>query len=653
MNVNLDPRQRRAFLRVSGITALGLTGLAALAACGTPTPPPPVYLHTAALQVSDRELSMLENDGVVSRMEGDFIDSIGYDERLSVEAQAMMFGFFTARGAQDVVKSTITKIKTPQFLIDRGISVADDLATVYGNRTSNGGLSIFDTKAKIHLKMAPRGSKYAQYLSESSSAWRTTWAAGGASAEELNKIQLLESVVYDGVEYTALVNPHVGATLEWNLSHGLLNQGQTAQLLEDYYLRVLAPANRVGVVQKDLNFRNIVVDEITGRLFPIDLDQARRLYDQSILPQWQYEELATRASRRGIILPAFDEFARNHAAQLPDVKPVIQALKTIDLKIDGTLVRVVIPYKAVEGLTGNDMFKTVERMKTSIIGAYRNAPQGDFIPVQIEGAGGTVHQLNIVKTSSFGQEMAYRGGKAAKILEAVKGVSKVGERALLSLWILDTFAQLIDDPFVAQLQSSVALPDTLARTQKTEISKVMDEVFNNLMRKKMDVLSELDRVGDRRYQEDRVKSFLGISRQDIALMTREYGISMHELKDMCGKSLQHSMSPLARINVSFADPFPGLIGSDNPETNGYISVARIDNTNVTYIWVKDNDQVELVATAYKDDGTQSWRLETMTDKNWNIKFDVLGTGKIILGCEMNKQALTEEGNFSFYCKSEK
>lgn len=646
---------RRWFLRT---TAAALAALPLVAAC-VPAAPRAVPFTQDTLPthdsqpVSDKEWQALTQEGVIDRFEIDYLNSIGNDPKLTPTAQSMLYGYVATRGASGFIRASIDKIKTPDFLKQQGIGIQDDLAMSFRVRTVNGGVAIYDQRSRMHIKMIPSGSIQAKYLAESAPSWIKAWTEAGVPEEYIRSIKLVSNVTYEGNSYVALVTPHMGNTLEGFIRKHPDQAERVAKLLGEYYINVLAPANRVGVVQKDLNFRNIVMFDKNPDIFlPIDLDGGTSIYDRSIVAQWQYEEMADRAMRRGVKLPSFNDFVSQNQSRLPDLLPFAQEMKQIDIRIDGARVKVIVPQRYVDGLKGDEMTAAVQAIRQQVIDQYRNARQGDFIPVTIVGKDGQSASLNIVKTSSFGEQALFEGGRAGKALELLKDTMKVGEKALFALWVLDTFAEVIADPFEAQLQSNVAFPVEIANTGRADISAEMDTMYANLMRKKMSALDEVDNAFSRRFNEGVVQYYLGISGQDLRTLLTSYGLSPRDVKDMCINKMAASLAPLAQIKVVFADPFPGLIGSANPETNGYLSVVKEGTTEVVFMWVKTDDGVQLVATAKKDKGKQ-WELQNMTESKWTITFDAIGTGKVILGCSLNTNALTQDSKFTFNCSREK
>ncbi len=605
----------------------------------------------------------LEKTGMATRMESHLNEYIATDSNLSMDAREIIAGYVAAKGASSILSKATDVVATPDFLLKNGLTVSQDLHIFRTRIVNNGGLAFYDPNTRTYVKMIPTDMEnQAKYLRQSADTWRTAWNEAGIGPEKVNQIKYFEAT-YQGRSYAALSTPDVGLTLESRMTHAAgptipaLLPNKVKEMLEEYYLRVLHPMNKAGGLQRDINFKNLCVYEESGKpakLVPIDLDATPYVVESSILPQWQYQQLVDRAAKRGVILDSFDQFVLRHQGELADVTTVIKDMKMLDLKIDGSPLKVIISMDHIEGLKGEQMWQLVSNVRTALAEKFRSTPQGGIFRVEVPTGQGNGIILDIVKT--VGAEPETYNSTLVRMLSGARQLAKFGDKALLLLAVWDFVSQIGDIDYQAQLISTVSTPIQMGQTRRTELVGDLEQIFEALLTKKDLVAAEV-LTHPELPNYDEITRFVGLTRQQVDYMRERYNLFKYPdpaLGEVIKDKVRNSPLPVAQIQANFQPPLPGLIDGDKMPVDGYLSpITQSVNgsqQDMLIVWVKEKNAP--VAIVWSDDGKNNWQIVSLVG-GADLKMTLDSTiPPMVMSCTLNQGAVSE-GRLDMYCEENK
>lgn len=651
---------RRIFLK--GLAA-GTAAVAFLAACGSKPPEP-----TAAgveRTLTDFEWQTLKEQGAIDRFIQDLTIDIDADPILTPGTKTALYFFFASEAADGVLRQYWRKVATPDYLKNRNIFAGDDITSLFRTRCVNGGLGFYDTQSRMYVKMIPRDSVRGAYLIQSFPNWRAAWEAAQIPAEAMDQISIIgvnpgEGLGLDHREYVALASPNQGVNLESyliSLKRTLPIEeanARVAAMLEDYYLKVLLPINRQGIIQKDLQFKNIVVRQHNGTvgLVPIDLDGGVHMIDQSILTEWQYRVLAERAVIRGIQLPPFAQFIETHPLELAGITAGGGEYLPVRIRVDSMPLTVVIPQNITQGATGNNMWNIVKTIESEIRIQYKSVPQGGVIPIEINLPNGEKTVVSIVKTTSFGDPIVGYGGRMAETIKFLQKSTRFAADALLVYWLASEVDTALHPDFTVSFDSTVAFPDSAIASGKDVINLWLDGTIARLKTAKSQLADRAATVIEADDLE--VKTVLGVDKLSVLRLITDYHLNQAQIADILRERAKTSLVP-APSNVRFAEPFPLLVPGATEGTTAFFSLASDKEYDLLVMYAGNDPSLsgsqllEPVVAIFKKTGDKDYTTVPLTDKPWSVPLQIQNTQFV---CRPGDELVTD-GKMQLICEAVK
>ena len=564
--------------------------------------------------LSDEDIGKLKELGGFDRPE---VPNTG----LSPHAQGLLFAVPLTIETSRELAAGWRKVATPEFVRAAGIEVGEELSGVFHVRNTNGGFTICLPENRLWIKMIPESSPQALLLEHSVQAWTDNWTAAGIPDELIGKIQLLDSVKYNGVNYVAMVTPHPspGITLESALLSGKIERDQAAQLLMDYYKRVLVRMNQGGTIQQDINFRNMVlVDGPEGRrLAGIDFDASVKMIDRRLIHEWQYQELSARALKRGIKLPPFTEIAHDLGAE---TSLTGKGMFGMDLKYGGQRVKVLVPQGVIGEASGDDKWNIIKQVNDGIVKKLGNFKQGEVMPLTIDLPNGTQTEVIIMKTAPVGERIVPYGGRLGQLLKAAKEATRVGGEVLFIWWALSELDALLTPPDSVQFISEVPIELNAISTGKITMQNSLDAIYNVVMAKKREMVYDGVIVN----ATNNALSQVGLARGDIARLAA-LRVDLNKVTDALLAEMEASIYPGLPMEVSFGSAVPTFPG-DNHQTYVYFSACEDGGQRKIILNLVQYDDeiatVEPVGYFVSEKETDTWQYAPLVE-DWTMSFKLM------------------------------
>ena len=643
----------RRITPLTGLLAVGFVTAAFVSACANTIQTGVVTqnfvdnpLHGEA--INDTEWSKMVELGVVDQFRNDVIDNIKNDQLLTPGSQELLYAYLATDASAGALRGMWQKIATPQELINKGLIVGQNNNIILQSRLVNGGFSVFDQTTNKYIKFIAADTPQGAYLRQAFPSWKKAWSSISMPEEMINQISIVganpgEGILLDGREYVALSTPRAGfTTLETFYMQSVRAASvevaniQITALLEDYYLNVLLQMNRQGVIQRDINWKNIMVENTSGvvRGIPIDLDGAAYMIDQNALAEWQYSQLVERAGRRGVILKPFSEFSTMHPEIFPQA-PIAGELKNISIVIDGLPTKVIIPASYVEGLKGEELYVQIAKIQDSISKQYRRISQGGLMTFEIETVEGT-RTLNIVKTTAIGDKLVGYGGKLAEVTKVLKNGVKLASDALLIMWLADEVGKITDPAYQVSFQSAVAFPDRVIENGRDGLTLFLGATFDRLIAVKRNLAAKATDVRNGNYPT--IQGVFDINAAGLLRCMSEYGMNQNQIYEYLLKKADASFFP-APSDVQFVSPFPILIPGAQEPINAFFSAVTDENQNkLMVLWAQETDitgtpSLLPMATFTKQGEAGEWEYQVMAEKEWSLTMKLASGDMYNLNCK--------------------
>lgn len=624
---------RADFLKRFGVLGLGVLSLVACNGQPGETPPQPSSFDLAPANADMKELY---ESGAFHGPLMEEVEKAHY-EGLGDGAKEALYGYLMSKTAANKLDQGWRKITTPAFLRERGIIAGTELTEVFEFKNANGGVRYFDKTSNRYIKLSPVGSVDAKYLELAYKDTIAGWRAIGMPEEYIAAVQWADNFMVDGKPHVMMITPNVGNNMEGFVS--MLRNGKNGgeakvlALLENYYTKVLFPMNASGVIQQDLNFKNVtVLAQADGsvRFVPIDLAAHPKILEQNMVFQWQYEQLAERAARRKIAMPTFAEYLQSH----PDMAAKVNVFDALakegiwktSINIGNQCVHLYMPKSMVAGEATDKAMVTaiVDQIKQNYGAAYEKLPQGEVITVEVTLGDGTKKPLAFMKTNSIGGKIRPLGGKWGEALKLAKSGVKLASDALFVFWIASEVAAVTDPDYVAQIESSIAFPDTAVSTRKDNGIVFLDAMYDRLLLSKDNLAARATNLSR---WDPIVESMTEMNNAEALSLITNFNVPHSHIIQYVSDMVRKAVVPPAPSEMRFQSPFPILIPGEEVPTTAYFSAFNNEGEKSLIFWaqVKNSNGETMTApvSAFtKQQGMKDWIMTPIVDEPWSVQFSL-------------------------------
>jgi len=595
----------------------------------------------------------------------DEVEKTGYEENMGLDAKELLYEFIISKEAEKLLYSSWRKVSTPDFLIERGIVVGNEIGSIFEFKNANGGVRYFDKASNRYLKLSLAGSLDERYLKLAYLDTIKGWRAIGIPEEMVAQVQWIEGFRVNGQTYSMMVTPNAGNNLEGFISmirnNGKIPNGEAKALafLDDYYTRVLFPMNAVGVIQQDVNFKNIVIQMQSDgkvRFVPIDLAAHPKIIEERIVFQWQYEQLAERAKRRNILMPSFENYLASH----PEIAEKVTFFKglneggifktSISLGADRQSIHLYFPRNIVGGQVDTVvMDNLLSQLKAKYGARYEAIPQGEILTADLVMQDGSTKKIAFMKTNSIGGKIKPIGGKWGEMLKIAKTGTKYASDALMLMWIATELGEITDPDYRADIESLMPSVDTARTVGKDAGVVFLDTLFDKLSLAKKRLS---DHSTDFRAWSPLIENMVGMTNLEAVSLLTNYGIPYEYLIQAIKKRIIDTVVPPAPSNMKYGSVFPILFPQAEIPTSAHFSVFVTDEKEKAIIfWGQvvnaDGSKTTVPVSAFtKKTNEDRWTMTPIINSSWSITLSPDGVTNFI--CEADE---SDGLQFKIKCES--
>lgn len=588
------------------------------------------------------ELQELVDAGVYSAPLEEKVLQAEYVPDLSMGAKEALYAYLGSDAAAKTLNDGWRQVTTPAFLKERGILTGSDLAQVFEFKNANGGVRYFDKVSNRYIKLSPADSLDARYLKLAYKDTLSGWKAIGMPEEYIAAVQWSEGFVIDGKPYVMMVTPNVGNNLEgfMNMIRNNKKMGGDAKalsILDEYFTKVLFPMNAAGIIQQDLNFKNItVLTQADGsiRFVPIDLAAHPKILEKEMVFQWQYEQLAERAARRQIAMPSFAEYLQAH----PDVADKVRVFEQLNkeglfktsVQVGENSVHLYMPKKLVgDNIDKSTVDSIIAEMKRVYGEGYDKMPQGQVFSLEVKLADGSKEPVAFMKTNAIGGKVRPIGGNWGEALGLVKSGLRFASDALMVLWIASEVAEFTDPDYKAVIESGVAFPDTAVSTGKDNGVVLLDAMWDRLNLSKEQLAASA--AGMTRWSPV-VEEMANMTNKDALTLITEFGVPQPHIIKYVEDKVKQGAVPPAPSEMQFQSPLPVLVPGAKVPTSAYFSAFETEGGEKDMLfWAQVQEEsgdgkktmVTVPVTAFaKPQGAKGWTMIPIINKPWSVQFQL-------------------------------
>lgn len=591
---------------------------------------------------------------------------------LAPGAQEALLAYASGQIVEDISNIVWHRAQLPDFILNQNPDAEVHLeAYSISHRNTNDGkmFRIVDkrTGTMYYVKTAPLGSLKADYLTHAAGSYRSAWKAIGVPQEIIDEVVLFDNVYVDGMPARALATPSVGNNLE-GLINGLKNRNkelgpELKLMMEQYFEQVLFPTNTAGVIQPDLNFKNIcyTVDASNNLvMYPIDLAMRPHLIEHGVVYQYQYDLLRERAAKRGIEMDSFDDYLRKHPETIG--KKIAQAVdfendvfRTTAL-INGQKVTVFVK-KSSLGATSdvpNRMLsgKIADAVEEQFGPNIHSTKQGDIFTLNIDVPGvQNKVPVQIRKTTALGDSIQLLGDKVKPFVSFLKkadtGLNFLGHVDTI-WWLSDMVKNEILPDYTAQIS---IIPSAVPGAQQIGVLD-LTETYTRLMNAKMKLA--YNTAGTPHIISPTAKAMLEVDEISLLKLITQHGMSQNAIADELAKKVKSALFPPApiEVNVGSIVPVPGISGEYKYPSTTYISAVEEDGSQYLITWsqgIDSNGEASAIPVGIYEFTGSNWEYHPIHNEQLQMKFSPGGPTDSPLLLTCTESSVKQGKNLEFVC----